>query len=211
MEQTITLKEILDMARLKRMTLINTLTGFKSANLIGSADGKGQHNLAIFNSAVHIGANPPLIGLLFRPTTVARHSYENIRASGKYTINHVHYRFYREAHQTSAKYEEGVSEFSATGLTPQWVSGFPAPFVEESHIKMAMEYVEEYPIKANGTILLIGKILEIRMAKGLLEEDGYVDLQLAGTVAVSGLDTYFQADRLARLSYARPEEALREL
>lgn len=43
----------------KRIALINSLSGFKSLNLIGTINNQGQTNLAIFNSVVHIGANPP--------------------------------------------------------------------------------------------------------------------------------------------------------
>lgn len=43
----------------KRVSLINSLSEFKSLNLIGTINNQGQTNLAIFNSVVHIGANPP--------------------------------------------------------------------------------------------------------------------------------------------------------
>lgn len=57
-----------------RAHLINGLSGFKSANLIGSVDGNRQLNLSIVSSIVHLGANPPLIGMVIRPNTVPRHS-----------------------------------------------------------------------------------------------------------------------------------------
>jgi flavin reductase (DIM6/NTAB) family NADH-FMN oxidoreductase RutF len=107
------------------------------------------------------------------------------------------------AHQTSASYPDGVSEFSAVGLTPEWREGIAAPFVAESSIKMGLEYVEEYYIKANNTILIIGKVLELILPDDCLDEKGNLDLQGAGTVAVSGLDTYYRTEQLARLPYAR--------
>ena len=47
-----------------RATLINSLTGVRPAVLVGTRSGSGNNNLAIFNSLVHIGADPPLNGLL---------------------------------------------------------------------------------------------------------------------------------------------------
>ena len=200
----ISLDDIKHMERRYRATLINTITGFKSANLIGTLDTDGLPNVAIFNSCVHIGANPPLIGFIMRPLTVPRQTYENIRALGQYTINHVHVDFYEQAHQSSAKYAKGVSEFEATGLTTEYSDSIKAPYVKESKIKLGMEYVEEYEIKANGTILIIGKILEILIPEQHLEEDGFVDLGKAGSTAVTGLESYFKAELMGRRPYARP-------
>ena len=62
-----TRNEINDLERFYRANLINSITGYKQANLIGTYSPGGIANLALFTSAVHIGANPPLIGLVQRP------------------------------------------------------------------------------------------------------------------------------------------------
>lgn len=84
----------------------------------------GQTNLAIFNSLVHIGANPPLIGFVVRPDSAERHTLNNILETGFYTINHINENIYKQAHQTSARYPEEISEFAATGLNEQYLSNF---------------------------------------------------------------------------------------
>ena len=56
----------------KRTHLINSCTGYKSANLLGTKSKNGKTNLAIFNSVIHIGSNPPMLGLILRPLTVKR-------------------------------------------------------------------------------------------------------------------------------------------
>ncbi|MDZ7332399.1 MAG: flavin reductase family protein [candidate division KSB1 bacterium] len=198
-------EEIQEMEKRFRTNFINSLTGFKSANLIGSISPDGKLNLAIFSSAVHVGANPPLIGLIFRPVTVARHTYENIQAGGYYTINHIHQSFFKKAHQTAARYDRDVSEFDAVQLTPDFSPAHPAPYVKESLIKLGVKYEEEYHIKANDTIFVVGSIVETFLPRECLKDDGYVDLELAETVAVSGLDCYHITRRLARLSYAKPD------
>ncbi|MBT4839378.1 MAG: flavin oxidoreductase, partial [Flavobacteriaceae bacterium] len=38
-----------------RANLINSCTGYKSLNLIGTQDSDGNKNLAVFNSIIHLG------------------------------------------------------------------------------------------------------------------------------------------------------------
>ncbi len=189
-----------------RANFFNSLTGFKAGVLIGTVNEVGQTNLAIFTSAVHIGANPPLIGLIVRPTTAPRHTYENIKATGFYTLNQIHADFFEQAHHTAARYGADVSEFEATGLTPAYTDTHPAPYVAESTVKHGLEFAEEQPIEINGTILLIGRVIETVMTADFVQPDGFVDLEAAGSVTVSGLDSYHKTERLARLPYAKPKD-----
>jgi flavin reductase (DIM6/NTAB) family NADH-FMN oxidoreductase RutF/NAD(P)-dependent dehydrogenase (short-subunit alcohol dehydrogenase family) len=189
----------------ERVLFINSLSGFKSANLVGTANDKKNSNLAIISSVVHLGANPPLLGMVMRPHTVPRGTLENILDTGVYTLNHVHEDIYQQAHQTSARYPENVSEFDEVGFTEQWEDGFNAPFVEESRIKIGMQFREKHTLDINGTEFVIGEIVSIEMADEFVAGDGFVSLEKAGTVAVSSLDTYHSTSTLASLSYAKPE------
>jgi flavin reductase (DIM6/NTAB) family NADH-FMN oxidoreductase RutF len=124
--------------RFYRANFINSLTGFKSISLIGTINQKGQTNLGIFSSVVHLGSDPALIGFINRPIKAAPHTLANIQATGVYTINHVNRAFLELAHQTSAKYPEEVSEFDEVGLTPEFIEATQAPFVKESKVKYAL-------------------------------------------------------------------------
>lgn len=189
-----------------RAKLINSLSGFKSANLIGTTDGKGNHNLAIVSSVFHIGANPPLVGMIMRPHTVTRDTLENILELGEYTINQVNAQIWKEAHQTSARYEQQVSEFDEAGLTPEWVDGVKAPFVAESRLKYSLVLRESQTLEINGTVLVIGEINHVLVEDDVIAQDGYIDIEALETVAVSGLDSYHVTNRLGRLSYAKPDK-----
>lgn len=187
-----------------RARLINSLSGFKSANLIGTTDGKGNHNLAIVSSVFHIGANPPLVGMIMRPHTVTRDTLENILEVREYTINQVNADIWKQAHQTSARYDAQTSEFDETGLTPEWGNGIAAPFVAESRLKYCLTLRETQTLEINGTVLVIGEITHLRIDDSAITKDGYVDIEALETVAVSGLDSYHLTRRLGRLSYAKP-------
>jgi len=203
--------EIADLPKRYRTNLINSLSGFKSGNLIGTINSEGQENLAIFTSVVHLGANPALMGFIMRPVSVERHTYENIMATGRYTINHVGVNFYKKAHQSAARYDREISEFAATGLTPFYSENSKAPYVKESSVKIGLSFVEALEIKANGTQMMIGAIEEVLVAPELILPDGYLDLEKAGTVAVSCLDGYHHTQKLARLSYAKPDNDPQEI
>ncbi len=188
----------------KRARFINSLSGFKSANLIGTKDIKGQTNLSILSSAFHLGASPALIGLIFRPDISPRHTLDNIRQTKLCTLNHVNDEIIEHAHQTSARYPKEISEFNSCKLTEEYLHNHFAPFVEESKIKMSLRLVREIPIEENGTHLLIMSIEGVYLPKECLYEDGFVDIELAQTICVSGLDCYHDTKKICRLSYAKP-------
>ncbi|MBV6510699.1 MAG: hypothetical protein FMNOHCHN_00176 [Ignavibacteriaceae bacterium] len=193
-----------------RANFVNSLSGFKSANLIGTISDKGVTNLALFSSVIHVGANPPLMGMLFRPVSVARHTYENIKAAGQFTINHVNSSIYKRAHQTSARYPDGVSEFTECGLTQEYTDAVKAPYVKEAQVKIGLSFAEEKHIMANDTIFLIGRIEEILLPDNSILEDGVLDIESAGTIAISSLNSYHTTGLLGRLPYAKPDKPLKD-
>jgi flavin reductase (DIM6/NTAB) family NADH-FMN oxidoreductase RutF len=204
-------RSIADLAKNTRTNLINSLTGFKSANLVGTANSSGQTNLAVVNSVVHIGAHPPLNGIIFRPDSVPRHTLDNILETGSYTLNHIHQGIFRSAHQTAARYPRDVSEFDAVGLTPGFRQDFPAPLVQEAYVRIGMAYREHHRLAINDTLLLIGEVVWIQLPESVLKADGFLDLETAGTLAISGLDSYHSTSRLARMAYAKPDKPPAEL
>ncbi|HRG01317.1 MAG TPA: flavin reductase [Bacteroidia bacterium] len=191
-----------------RAAFVNSLSGFKSVALIGTADSKRQTNLAIFNSLVHIGANPPYIGFISRPDSVDRHTLANIIETGYYTINHINEAIYKQAHQTSARYPKDISEFDATHLTPDYKLGFKAPFVKESYIQMGVQFKERINITTNNTVLVIGQINQVYFPNDCLCSDGFLDIEKAKSITCSGLDSYHKTERLARLTYAKADRDL---
>ncbi|MGY6744469.1 MAG: flavin reductase family protein [Cecembia sp.] len=200
---------ILEAESFFRRDLINCLSGYKSLNLIGTKSKWGQTNLSPFSQVFHIGATPPMAGILFRPHTVERHTLENILETEVFTLNHVTAEFFREAHQTAARYEG--SEFQAVGLEEDYLEDFPAPFVKLSPVKVACRLVEHQTLQVNRTVLVIGEIEHIWVDEKGLRADGSLDLNVLGTVTVSGLDEYHIGQKLARLSYPKPGKDLQEI
>ncbi len=193
-----------------RATLINKVAGYKTANLIGTRSAAGVANLALFNSVVHIGANPPFLGFILRPATVPRHTYENLRETGCYTINQVTSEIHKQAHCASGKFPPETSEFEACGLTPLYTEDFQAPYVAESAIKIGLMFEEEH-LLCNGTRLIVGRVHHLYLPENAMASDGDVALEELDTVAIGGLDTYYRGVKLGRYGYYRPGEELKEL
>ena len=56
-------EQIVNMEKHLRTAFVNSLSGFKSLNLIGTKNTYGKTNLAIFNSVVHIRCETSFDGL----------------------------------------------------------------------------------------------------------------------------------------------------
>ncbi|CAL2076564.1 Flavin oxidoreductase [Tenacibaculum dicentrarchi] len=198
-------KAIDDMNHLYKINLMNSISGYKPANLIATKSEDGISNVAVFSSVVHYGSSPAILGFVLRPTTVARNTYDNIKKTGFYTINAINEVIIEDAHHTSAKYPSGVSEFDKTDLTEIYKDDFFAPYVAQSPIKIGMKFLEEHHIKANGTILILGEVTDLYFKESMLSEDGFLNLSEEKIASINGLDTYMVAKEYKRLSYQRPK------
>ncbi|MBC8988082.1 flavin reductase family protein [Pedobacter sp. N36a] len=196
--------QISEMEKHYRISLINSLIGYKSLNLLGTISKDGVTNLSLISSAFHLGANPPLLGMVIRPEREHNDTLSNIKLTGQYSLNNVLPQWYKQAHQTSASYPSGVSEFDRCGFKKHYVTGFKAPFVAESTVRIGLELREIIDVEMNGTTILIGEIVQILADDLLIEEDGNVDHVKAGTMTVCGLDNYFLPQMVGRLGYAKP-------
>tara|TARA_R110000787_G_scaffold166642_9_gene279675 strand:- start:2762 stop:3382 length:621 start_codon:yes stop_codon:yes gene_type:complete len=192
--------------QIKRINLINSCSGYKSANLIGTISKEGNPNVAVFSSVTHLGSNPPTLGFILRPTTVPRDTYKNIKETGVFTINHIYEDILADAHHTSAKYPEEISEFDITNLESEYHDSCIAPFVKGSPVQLSMKFVEEYHIKSNDVLHIIAQIEDIYIDDNILEDDGFIDLAKGKVAAINGLDTYAVAKSNTRFEYQRPKE-----
>lgn len=201
----LTKEDIQNTEKIKRLNIINSITGIKPANLIGTISNDGKTNLAIFSSVIHLGSNPALIGFILRPDRDAgQHTFDNIKENGVYTINHIHESFIEQAHYTSAKFGRDESEFDKCALTEEFIADHKAPFVKESTVKLGMKIVQTIPIELNGTVLIIGEVEHLIIPDAAMDDQGQIDLSKPNNVGISGLNTYYKLEKIAEFPYARP-------
>tara|TARA_B100000674_G_scaffold73617_2_gene50869 strand:+ start:11067 stop:11690 length:624 start_codon:yes stop_codon:yes gene_type:complete len=190
-------KALDDMERVKRLKLINSISGIKSANLIGTKSKKGISNLCIISSVTHIGSNPPLIGFICRPNNkVKRDTFDNILENPYFTINSVEKSKIKNAHLTSAKYDKEISEFDECGFKEYYIDNFPIPFVLESRVKIGMELKQKVKL-INGTYFIIGKIKLLILPNDELHEI------MDRSVGVIGLNSYYSIKKMSEFDYVR--------
>lgn len=199
-------EKIDELDKIYKINLINSCSGFKSANLLGSISTDGKPNVAVFSSVTHLGSNPPTLGFILRPTTVPRNTYKNLKETGFFTINHIFEDIIEDAHHTSAKYPEEISEFDMTNLKQEYKGNFKAPFVDGSPVQMSMKFVEEIHIPSNDVMLIVAQIEELYIKDVLLEKDGLVNLSKGSIATINGLDTYAIPKFKKQLSYQRPKK-----
>lgn len=198
--------DINNLEKIFKINLINSCSGFKSANLLGSISNEGTPNVAVFSSVTHLGSSPPTLGFILRPTTVPRDTYKNIKEKGFFTINHIYEDIIEDAHHTSAKYPEHISEFNITNLEEEYKGEFNAPFVKNAPVQMSMKFMEEIYVSSNDVLLIVAQIQELYINDELLEDDGLINLSKGNVAAINGLDTYTIPKFKEQLTYQRPKE-----
>ena len=191
------------MNRIYRLNLINSCTGYKSANLIGTISTNKIYNVAVFSSITHLGSDPALLTFIVRPTTVPRDTYKNIIDTKQFTVNHINIDDIEDAHHTSARYPEKISEFDMTKLEKEFKDGYSAPFVKSSKIKLGCKFLNQYEIKENNTLLVVAEINDIFFEENIIQKDGWLNLDTAKTVTVNGLDGYALPKLVDRFKYAK--------
>ena len=197
-------EDIKNLEKTKRLKLINSITGVKPANLIGTKNKGGISNLAIFSSVVHLGSKPPLLAFVTRTSKdVNRNTLNNILETKYYTINQIQKEFVKNAHYTSAKFNENISEFEMCKIEEENIDDFFAPFVKKSNLKIGMELKEMIPIKSNDSTLVVGQVMKIIIDKSFLKNDFMFDLEKSGSIAIGGLNEYFTIKNLDHFPYVR--------
>jgi flavin reductase (DIM6/NTAB) family NADH-FMN oxidoreductase RutF len=201
----ITKEDISNMEKVERLNLINSCTGYKSANLIATKSLEGKSNVAIFSSITHLGSHPAIIGFIMRPTTVPRDTYKNIRETGFFTVNHIITNMIADAHHSSANYDLGISEFDKTNLEEEYKNDIDIPFVKGSPVQLHCKYLNEYHIKENDTIHVIASIENLFFDENLQHEDGWLQLDKGNVITLNGLDGYCLPKLVDRFQYARKD------
>lgn len=193
-----------------RRTLINAISGPRSLFLMGTVHPNGQPNLGLFFNVLHVGANPPMLAVLFRPLTVPRHSYDNLFRTQSCTLNLVSEAMVPQAHLASAAFAEGQSEFEAVGLKVEFIEGFESPAVAESPLKIGLKPIEEHTIEFNQTRLVVLQVEWMQLASEFISDEGFLRLEQMQAAVANGLDGYAGMARSRRFKYAKVGEPLME-
>lgn len=182
-----------------RINFINSLIGPKNLHVLLTRSSHGVLNAAIFNSGLPIGSSPPYVSFLLRPTSVPRHTYENLRHFPYATLNAVSRSFFTKAHATHARLPPHESEAERFGLALRTQPDEPLPYLAESPLTARLRWVEEHLLTVNQARLLVFAVEKVEVAIEP-DPDGFLRLDMLGLVAGSGCDGYWELNFLRRLS-----------
>jgi flavin reductase (DIM6/NTAB) family NADH-FMN oxidoreductase RutF len=203
--KNISKETISQMDKIEKLNLINSCTGYKSANLISTKSIEGNTNVAVFSSVTNIGNSPSLIGFMVRPSEISGDTYKNIMETGYFTVNHITIDMISNAHHTSTNNDSGIFELDKTNLEEEYKDGFNIPFVKGSPVQLYCKFVNEYLIKENDTIHIIASIEHIFFDEALEHKDGWLQLDKGNIVALNGVDDYFLPKLIDRFQSAQED------
>ena len=185
--------QISNLDRTFKINLINSITGLKPANLIGTTH-KNIDNVAIFSSILHLGSSPALIGFMIRPQYKRKtDTYLNLLENPYFTINSIEREYIDKAHKSSGKYPKDISEFDELNIEKVYIDDYKAPFVKDSLIKIGLHKVEEIKL-LNRCRLIVGKVELLVINNNILESDGNIDFSKSTTTCISGCQNYYNVN-----------------
>ena len=195
--------------KINRLNLINSIVGVKPVVLVGTTGHNQVNNLAIFSSLVHIGSNPPLLALNFRPVNnTKRHTYENIIQNKSFSINQIYEEMIDNAHLTSLKFPKEISEFENCNIEMENLSG--VPFVKKSPLKMLMKFKEEIIVKSNNCRIIISEIKKIIINNDTYLDDNFeINYNKCKSVSVGSLNTYYSTQKIKSVPYMNYEQFIK--
>ena len=200
-------ENIVELDKLFRINLINSITGAKPANLIATRSKNGKDNVAIFSSVVHLGSNPAMIGFVMRPQIDKNtDTYQNILETKSFTINHITEDIYIEAHKTSIKTD--ISEFELFDLHKE-ERAFKVPFVKGSPVQIGLNLLKMIDLP-NGCIFIIGSVEYIYTEDEIINDEGKLNLEKGNSVALSGLDGYYGLKFLKSIKHVKTFKAIND-
>lgn len=160
----------------------------------------GAHNLAPYSFFTAVGATP--MTLAFCPTNAAdggdKDSTRNAKpesegGSGEFVVNVVSHKYRYEMAATGEALPHGESEFELAGFTPGACEVVRAPRLVESPVSFeckTLQVVRLAPGVPGGANLVIGEVVHVHTAEGLVNERYHVDPELLDAVGRMGGAAY---------------------
>jgi flavin reductase (DIM6/NTAB) family NADH-FMN oxidoreductase RutF len=167
---------------------------------VTSVDRDGRVNLAPFSFFNAFGANPPVV--VFSPTLRRDGSKKdtllNVEATGEFVLNAAVEPLAEKINLSSRELPHGESEVELTGLSLLPSIKVKPPRLAETPVNLECKVLQIVPV-GTGPIaanLVIGEVLAMHVADGVLDGKGRVDPRKLRTIARLGADFYCRSTDL---------------
>jgi flavin reductase (DIM6/NTAB) family NADH-FMN oxidoreductase RutF len=163
---------------------------------VSSMSPEGIPNLAPFSFFNVIGEDPPHLAFsTVRTNHQAKDTWNNIRQTGEFVVNMVTEEVVEAMNKTAESLAPEINEFAWAGLTELPGHKVKVPRVAESPISFECKLVHHYELEGHqngGAVLIVGRIVLMHFAEGLLDDNYRIQL-----------DKYQPVSRLAGANYAK--------
>jgi flavin reductase (DIM6/NTAB) family NADH-FMN oxidoreductase RutF len=201
-----------DLAELDTRTAHGLLLGSVSPRpiaLVSTVDAQGRPNLAPFSYFNVFSTRPPLC--IFSPNRrgtdgSTKHTHDNVLAVPQVVIHLVDYASVHATSLASCDFAEGVDEFAKAGFTAVPSSKVAPPRALECPVALECEVREVVSLGTQGGAgnLVMCEVVQMHIAKKVLNEKGLPDPALLDLVGRCGGNTYVRASGEALFEIRKP-------
>ncbi|PLX28803.1 MAG: flavin reductase [Ignavibacteria bacterium] len=176
--------------------------------LVASRDAEGRDNLSPFSFFNAFGANPPVVVVspAYRGRDgSAKHTFENIRSAGEFTISAVSHPMVEQISLASSDYDRGVDEFVKAGFTKHASEIIAPPGVAESPFIMECRLLRHVDTggRPGAGNLMIAEVLRFHISEEVFDGD-VIDPRKLDLVARMGGNWYCRANGDALFELPKP-------
>ncbi|EMY82109.1 flavin reductase-like protein, FlaRed superfamily [Psychroflexus gondwanensis ACAM 44] len=165
-----------------------------------TVDENGVPNLSPYSFFNVFSANPPI--LIFSPVRRVRdnsikHTLENAIQTKEVVINVVNWDMVQQMSLSSTEYDQGINEFTKSGLTMLKSDLVTPPRVKESPVQFECKVNETIALGKEGGAgnLIIAEVIKIHIREDLLDEGLHIDQHKIDLVSRMGGNWYSRANQ----------------
>lgn len=176
-----------------RYQLLTSLVVPRPIAWISTWSADGRANLAPFSYFAALSSTPLLVGVSIGSRGgVAKDTLRNLRQTGALCVNFVSEGHLEAMNQTSGEWPPEVDEFERAGVARADSDRVDAPYVATAPAVLECRVEQEVPLRGSSSTLVVGEVLQVRLAEGatLLPGTHFVDAAALHPVARLWGDLY---------------------
>ena len=184
-----------DISAVQLQQVMQTAIAPRPIALASTINSKGEVNLSPFSFFNMFSTVPPIV--IISPSrrvrdNTTKHTLENLKEVPELVIGNVNFDIVQQISLASTEYEDGINEFTKSGLTMKPADLVKPPLIAESPVNFECKILE---IKALGNVggsgnLVIAEIVKIHINENYLDEAGNLDQNKLDLVARLGGNFY---------------------
>lgn len=147
--------------------------------LISTVDLQGRYNVAPFSFFNSLSGKPAYVALsiaVHGPEKRPKDTLRNITDTGVFVANIVSEDMAQAQHLAGHPFDREVDEFEVCELTAIASKAVIAPSVGESKVHLECETFNILPLAGSDYTLVVGRVLHVRVASSVLENNGRINL-----------------------------------